>query len=170
MIRHSPAELYVKYLVCHPDGYTTDAIRDIVRGQDLDYPSDDYVDRIGTHESDTLVICAHVDPSKLDTAIVGPSGAREFPGLDGQIPKFPELILRSPSRPPASIRFSLRRESHVSLAAYNSRGGLVKQLLDKPLPEGTYVLTWSDIAVSGVYFVRLTTSLAQVTKRLLIVR
>ena len=46
MIRHSPAELYIKYLVCHPDGYGTDAVRDIVRGQGLDYPSDDYVDRM----------------------------------------------------------------------------------------------------------------------------
>lgn len=46
MIRHSPAELYIKYLVCHPDGYGTDAVRDIVRGQGLDYPSDDYVDRL----------------------------------------------------------------------------------------------------------------------------
>ena len=43
MIRRSPAELYIKYLLLHPDNYDLRAVRDIVRGQQLDYPGDDYV-------------------------------------------------------------------------------------------------------------------------------
>lgn len=43
MIRRSPCELYIKYLLCHPDGYSLSAVKDIVVGQDLDYPSDVYV-------------------------------------------------------------------------------------------------------------------------------
>lgn len=43
MIRRSPCELYIKYLLCHPDKYTLGAVKDIILGQDLDYPSDIYV-------------------------------------------------------------------------------------------------------------------------------
>ncbi len=46
MIRRSPCERYIKYLITHPDGYSTAAVRDIVRGQGLDYLSDDYTDRL----------------------------------------------------------------------------------------------------------------------------
>lgn len=46
MIRRSPCERYIKYLLVHPDGYSTEQVRDIVRGQGLDYPSDDYVERL----------------------------------------------------------------------------------------------------------------------------
>jgi hypothetical protein len=41
VIRRSPCERYIKYLLVHPDGYSTEAVRDIVRGQGLDYLSDD---------------------------------------------------------------------------------------------------------------------------------
>lgn len=46
VIRRSPCERYIKYLLVHPDGYSTDAVRDIIRGHGLDYPSDDYVERL----------------------------------------------------------------------------------------------------------------------------
>lgn len=46
MIRRSPAELYIKYLLCHPDGYPLQVVKDIVVGQDLDYPSDVYTQGI----------------------------------------------------------------------------------------------------------------------------
>jgi hypothetical protein len=46
VIRRSPCERYIKYLLVHPDGYSTDAVRDIVRGQGLDYLSDDYTNRL----------------------------------------------------------------------------------------------------------------------------
>jgi len=46
VIRRSPCERYVKYLLVHPDGYSIDAVRDIIRGHGLDYPSDDYASRL----------------------------------------------------------------------------------------------------------------------------
>lgn len=46
MIRHSPCERYLKYLLVHPDGYSIEAVRDIVRGQGLDYLSDDHAQRL----------------------------------------------------------------------------------------------------------------------------
>lgn len=46
MIRRSPAELYIKYLIVHPDSYTDDAIRDIVRGQQLDYIGHGYLQQL----------------------------------------------------------------------------------------------------------------------------
>lgn len=48
MIRRSPCELYIKYLLVHPDEYSNDAIRDIVRGQQLDYLGHDYLRRLRT--------------------------------------------------------------------------------------------------------------------------
>ncbi len=46
MIRRSPCELYIKSLLVHPDNYSLEALRAIVVGQDLDYPSDDYVESL----------------------------------------------------------------------------------------------------------------------------
>lgn len=37
MIRHSPCEYYLKYLVVHPNQYTSENIKDIVQAQQLDY-------------------------------------------------------------------------------------------------------------------------------------
>lgn len=42
MIRRSPAELYIKFLLVHPDGYEEKAIRDILCNQQLDYPGAQY--------------------------------------------------------------------------------------------------------------------------------
>jgi hypothetical protein len=47
VIRRSPCERYIKYLLVHPDGYSTDAVRDIVRSQGLDYLSDDHTNKLG---------------------------------------------------------------------------------------------------------------------------
>lgn len=46
MIRRSPCELYIKYLLVHPDGYTDDSVLDIVRGQQLDYLGHEYLKRL----------------------------------------------------------------------------------------------------------------------------
>jgi hypothetical protein len=43
MIRRSPCEVYLKYLVSHPERKSTETIRKIIRAQHLDYPSDEYV-------------------------------------------------------------------------------------------------------------------------------
>ena len=43
MIRHSPAEFYIKYLVAHPDGLSDAAILDLLERHTLDYPSRNYI-------------------------------------------------------------------------------------------------------------------------------
>lgn len=42
----SPAEYYIKYLVCHPDQLATTAIRDRLANEGLDYISDAYIETI----------------------------------------------------------------------------------------------------------------------------
>lgn len=46
MIRRSPAELYLKYLVLHPRRYTNEEIRDIFEFAQLDFLGNWYVDKI----------------------------------------------------------------------------------------------------------------------------
>jgi hypothetical protein len=42
----SPAELYIKYLLCHPDKYSKDAIKKCLEELDVYYLGDDYVDAL----------------------------------------------------------------------------------------------------------------------------
>jgi hypothetical protein len=46
MIRHSPCELYVKYLLSHPDTYSNDAVIDLLRLKHLDFVGRNYLDRL----------------------------------------------------------------------------------------------------------------------------
>jgi hypothetical protein len=42
----SPAEFYIKYLVIHPDAYTTEQIRKRLLRESLDFIGDEYIDRV----------------------------------------------------------------------------------------------------------------------------
>lgn len=42
----SPAQYYIKYLACHPDGYSNDAIKERLDNERLDYVSDKYLDQV----------------------------------------------------------------------------------------------------------------------------
>lgn len=46
MIRRSPAEYYVKYLLLHPDNYGDEDIIRVLREHQLDYPGGNYLDRL----------------------------------------------------------------------------------------------------------------------------
>lgn len=46
MIRRSPCETYLKYLIVHPDGYSNEAIRNLVRMQQLDWIGLPYIQRL----------------------------------------------------------------------------------------------------------------------------
>lgn len=46
MIRRSPCEAYLKYLIVHPDGYTNDQIRKLVHMQQLDFLGIPYLERL----------------------------------------------------------------------------------------------------------------------------
>lgn len=46
MIRRSPAENYIKYLLLHPEGYTDEDIQVALQDAHLDYPGDRFVSRL----------------------------------------------------------------------------------------------------------------------------
>jgi hypothetical protein len=46
MIRHSPAELYIQYLIVHPDGYGDETIVGMLQLKQLDFLSPSYVNRL----------------------------------------------------------------------------------------------------------------------------
>jgi hypothetical protein len=46
VIRRSPCELYLKYLLAHTDKYTNDQVKNICRLQQLDFVSDAYMNRL----------------------------------------------------------------------------------------------------------------------------
>lgn len=46
MVRRSPCERYLKYLIVHPDGYSNDEIRQLAQLQQLDYLGAPYLDRL----------------------------------------------------------------------------------------------------------------------------
>lgn len=46
MIRRSPAERYIKYLLLHPQGYDNAQIKEMLEDVQLDYVSDRYVERL----------------------------------------------------------------------------------------------------------------------------
>jgi len=46
MIRRTPCEFYIKYLLVHPDGYTEEDIKHTVREHQLDWPGGNYLARL----------------------------------------------------------------------------------------------------------------------------
>jgi hypothetical protein len=46
VIRRSPCEQYIKYLLLHPDAYGDQAVEDILRAQHLDFVSQRYISRL----------------------------------------------------------------------------------------------------------------------------
>lgn len=46
MIRRSPAEYYIKYLLLHPDNYDDDDIKRVLKEHQLDFPGGKYLDRL----------------------------------------------------------------------------------------------------------------------------
>jgi hypothetical protein len=46
MIRRSPCEVYIKYLLVHPDSYGNDAVVDLLRLKQLDFLSPSYLERL----------------------------------------------------------------------------------------------------------------------------
>lgn len=46
MIRHSPAEVYIKYLLSHPDNYSEDTIYEMIGEKRLDWVGSEYLSRL----------------------------------------------------------------------------------------------------------------------------
>lgn len=81
----------------------------------------------------------------------------------------------NPFRSGTTIRFDLPRAVFVRLRVYDVRGTLVRSLIGRNLPAGTYTTSWSgrnsggDRVAPGIYFLRLETpEFTQVRKALLV--
>jgi hypothetical protein len=83
----------------------------------------------------------------------------------------------NPFNPTTTIRFSLRRSSHVTLKIYNVAGQLVRTLVDETrLGQKQYSETWYGLndagqeVSSGVYFYRLVAGETVLTKKTLLLK
>jgi Peptidase family M23/FG-GAP-like repeat/Secretion system C-terminal sorting domain len=77
----------------------------------------------------------------------------------------------NPFNPATSISFTLPKATHVSLEVYNILGQRVAQLVDADLPAGNHNSVWeADKQASGIYFYRLRTEDADVTKKMVLMK
>jgi len=82
----------------------------------------------------------------------------------------------NPFNPSTTIRFTLPEAGQVTLAVYDIRGALVRDLVGRPLMAGAHSVVWDGYdavgrpVASGVYFYRLTAAQGVVTRRMVLVR
>jgi hypothetical protein len=100
---------------------------------------------------------------------------------DEQLPGTPRATALLPSHPnpfnpTTTIPFDLATKGRVSLQIFDTQGRLVRTLCDDVMPEGAHEAVWDgrdksgSQLMTGVYFVRFTTSDFQVTKKLVMIR
>jgi flagellar hook assembly protein FlgD len=74
------------------------------------------------------------------------------------------------------IPFSLRRPQAVTLQVFDTRGRLVRTLLQEDVPAGTHRLVWTGVdrsgrsVASGVYHVRMDAGPERLTRSVTLVR
>ena len=87
-----------------------------------------------------------------------------------------QSVFPNPANPNVQVRFSMRDASRASIRVYNTRGQLVRTLLDRELPAGVHHVPWQGIdeddraVSSGVYFVQMRAGLVQHQQRVTLVR
>ncbi len=82
---------------------------------------------------------------------------------DGDLPLFASMGQNYPNpfNPATTIPFSIKSEAEVKLTVYDVSGRLVRRLIDKRLPAGSYEAAWNGRdgggrgMASGVYFAKL---------------
>jgi hypothetical protein len=86
-------------------------------------------------------------------------------------------FLRIPSlcRGDVSIRYGLKKDSHVRLTVYNALGSEIKILVNGRKSSGRHSVTWDGMADSGeqpngVYFIKLLITDRSVTQKILLIR
>lgn len=110
--------------------------------------------------------------SEVKTDIV--SALPETPELLQNYPN--PLLINEPSQLGTTIRFILPKPGLVSVKIYNILGKLVKNLVAQQLPTGVHDVVWrgdsdnGDVAVSGIYFVRLQVGNTVKVQRVVLVR
>ena len=94
------------------------------------------------------------------------------------VPKKTELYSNYPNpfNPATTIHFDLHKPGHVTLEVFNVAGQKVRTLVNEIRKEGHHEITWDGQAGSGVkvtsgmYFYRLTTENAVVSRKMLLLR
>jgi hypothetical protein len=82
----------------------------------------------------------------------------------------------NPFNPSTEIVFTVPTRCHVKVAVYNVLGHVVRELADGEYAEGVYRVHWDgtgtdgDPAPSGVYFYRMTTAAASLTRKMMLVK
>ena len=119
------------------------------------------------YSSETLTV------EKTQGGQVSPFGgeALRFPTELTLEPNFP-----NPFNPTTQIRFGLPSSSHVQLQILNTRGQLVRSILEESRPPGWYTVTWDgkndggrEVA-SGIYLYVLEVEGKRLLKKLLLIR
>ena len=77
----------------------------------------------------------------------------------------------NPFNPTTAIRFSVAATHASQLQVFDITGRLVETLIDKDLNQGEYTIQWNASSLpSGVYFVRLTSSMKTQTRKVLLLK
>lgn len=77
----------------------------------------------------------------------------------------------NPFNPLTSIKYSLAEKGQVSLKVYNSKGQMIKKLVDKFCYAGSYNVTFNASEFnSGVFFYRLTTNHENLIKKMVFIK
>ncbi len=77
----------------------------------------------------------------------------------------------NPFNPSTRIQFSVANDDHITLNVYNVSGQLVSSLMNERVAAGTYsVMFDASNLPSGVYYYRLTSSTANVAKKMLLLK
>ena len=92
---------------------------------------------------------------------------------DADIPKGYDLVVSypNPSNPTTTLLYSVPTTSNVSIKMFNVLGQEVANIIDKQMVPGNYSSTIKmEKFATGVYFLRLSTPIILITKRLVIVK
>ena len=95
---------------------------------------------------------------------------------DSNIPAPSLSNFPNPFNPSTTIRFSIPQDSPVKLVVYNTRGQVVKTIVNDTLPKGNHSSFWNGIdehgraVSSGVYFYRLQAGNSTLTGKCLLLK
>jgi hypothetical protein len=82
----------------------------------------------------------------------------------------------NPFNPQTSINYSVAKDGVTSLTIYNTKGQIVRSLLNSNVKAGSYKLTWDgkdnlgNSVTSGVYFYKLNNNQKTITKKMLLTK
>jgi hypothetical protein len=85
-------------------------------------------------------------------------------------PHGPGIIVQNPTKPPLEISYSLPQGCFVTLEIYDITGKKVETIFRGWQDKGSHPATFSKNCPQGIYFLRLTVSRTQTTKKIIILR